>query len=54
MVGVGVVLGEAQQSLLWPEAGEIILFAQVVAGVVGRDPVAQRIDFETSFLVLPG
>ena len=43
---VGVVLGQPQQSLLRPEAGEVILFADVVAGVVGRHPVAQRIDFE--------
>jgi hypothetical protein len=32
--------------LLRPEAGEVILFADVVAGVVRRHPIAQGIDFE--------
>ncbi len=50
MSGVGVVFGQAQKSLLWSEASEIILSAEVVAGVVGRSPVAKRIDFEYQLL----
>jgi len=32
--------------LLRPEAGEVILFAQVVAGIVGGNPVGQGINFQ--------
>ena len=47
---VGVVVGEPDQALLRPEAGEVILFADVVAGVVGGHPIAQRIDFKDQLL----
>jgi len=51
---IGEIVGQMQQSLLWPVAGEILLLAQVVARVIGGDPVRQRIDFERQLLGVPG
>ena len=36
--------------MLRPEAGEIIQFSDVVAGIVGRHPIAERVHFENQLL----
>ena len=43
-------MGKAQQSNVRAESGKVLLFAKVVASVVGGNPVAEGIDFEHQLL----